>query len=112
MSFFGFNIDDPQGSSDPAAGKPGWYFVIAEHVTEPRVGLEPEKGAAPMSSWNDLSWQDVAVTGNYIDVSTAPPTPAGEPVPWSANSAALGYILMRRPVRVALHALALLGETT
>jgi hypothetical protein len=63
-----------------------------------------------MSSWNDLSWQDVALKGNYIDVSTAPPTPAGESVSWSENSAALGYILMRRPVRVAFHALALLGE--
>ncbi len=112
VTFFGFNLgdDDPQGSKDPAAGKPGWYFVIAEHVTEPRVGLEPEKSATPTGSWNDLSWREVAVKGNYIDVSTAPPTPTGESVPWSENSAALGYVLMRRPVRVALHALALLGE--
>ena len=43
MSFFGFNIDDPQGSSDPAAGKPGWYFVIAEHVTSCAWGSSPKK---------------------------------------------------------------------
>jgi len=112
VTFFGFNLgdDDPQGSKDPAAGKPGWYFVIAEHVTEPRVGLEPEKSATPTGLWNDLSWQEVAVKPNYIDVSTAPPTPSGESVAWSENSAALAYILVRRPVRVALHALALLGE--
>lgn len=112
VTFFGFNLgdDDPQGSKDPAAGKPGWYFVLAEHVTEPRVGLEPEKSATPTGSWNDLSWQEVTVKPNYIDVSTAPPTPTAEPVAWSENSAALAYILIRRPVRVALHALALLGE--
>lgn len=110
VTFFAFDIDDPKGSDDPAAGKPGWYFVIAEHVTEPRVGLEPEKKATPTGLWNDLSWQEVAVKGGYLDVSIAPPTPAGEPVAWSENSAALGYIFMRRPVRVALHARALLGE--
>jgi len=110
VNFFAFDIDDPKGSTDPAAGKPGWYFVIAEHVTEPRVGLEPEKSATPTGLWNDLSWEEVKLKGNYLDVSVAPPTPAGEPVAWSENSAALGYILMRRPVRVALHALALLGD--
>jgi len=110
VKFFAFDIDDPEGSSDPTAGKPGWYFVIAEHVTEPRVGLEPQKSTNPTGLWNDLSWQEVTLKGNYVDVSVAPPTPTGEPVAWSENSAALGYILMRRPVRVALHALALLGD--
>ena len=109
VTFFAFNIADPKGSNDPAAGNAGWYFVIAEHVTEPRVGLEPAKSTTPTDLWNDLSWQEVQLKGNYIDVSAAPPTPAGEAVAWSENSAALGYILMRRPVRVALHALALLG---
>jgi hypothetical protein len=108
VTFFGFNIADPQGSSDPAAGNPGWYFVLAEHATEPRVGLEPDKSTTPTGSWNDLSWLEVALNGNYIDVTKAPPTPSGESVAWSENSAALAYILMRRPVRVALHALALL----
>jgi hypothetical protein len=109
MTFFGFNIGDPKGSPDPSAGDAGWYFVIAEHVTEPRVGLEPEKKTNPTGLWNDLSWQEIQFKGSYIDVSVAPPMPSGELVAWSENSAALGYILMRRPVRVALHALALLG---
>ena len=111
VNFFGFDIDDPKGSPDPAAGKPGWYFVIAEHVTEPRVGLEPDKSASPASSWNDLSWPEVSLKGKYIDVSKTPPTPSAEPVAWSENPAALAYILIRRPVRVALHALALLRDS-
>jgi hypothetical protein len=36
--------------------------------------------------------------------------PTREGVSWGANSTSLAYILMRRPVRVALHGLALLGE--
>ncbi|HXO39053.1 MAG TPA: hypothetical protein VN872_10460, partial [Candidatus Acidoferrum sp.] len=68
VTFFGFNnIDDPKGSEDPAAAKPGWYFVIAEHVTEPRVGLEPGKSSASTGLWNDLSWEEVALKGNYLD---------------------------------------------
>jgi hypothetical protein len=110
VTFFGFDISDPQGSPDPARNNAGWYFVIAEHITEPRVGLEPDKSARPTGFWNDLSWQDVSLQGNYIDVTTAPTKPANESVVWSGNSASLGYILVRRPVRVALHALALLGE--
>jgi len=110
VKFFAFDLDDPKGSDDLAANKPGWYFVIAEHVTEPRVGLEPEKKATPTGEWNDLSWQEVKLKGNYVDVSFAPPTPSHETVGWSENSAALAYILIRRPVRVALHARALLGD--
>jgi hypothetical protein len=110
VTFFGFNISDPQGSPDPAKNDAGWYFVIAEHITEPRVGLEPDKSATPTGFWNDLSWPEVSLKGNYIDVTKPPPKPAGESVAWSESSAALDYILMRRPVRVALHALALLGE--
>ena len=109
VTFFGFNIANPRGSGG-STGDAGWYFVIAEHVTEPRVGLEPDKSAHPTGLWNDLSWPEVTVKGDYLDVSAAPPTPSSETVAWSENSAALAYILMRRPVRVALHALALLGE--
>lgn len=110
VTFFGFNISDPQGDPDPAKNDPGWYFVIAEHVTEPRLGLESDKAMTPTGTWNDLSWPEVSLRGNYVDVTKAPLKPANESVAWSENSAALGFILMRRPVRVALHALALLGE--
>lgn len=109
VTFFGFDLDDPTGVNDPAAGRAGWYVVIAEHVTEPRFGLEPDRTASP-SLWNDLSWADVALAGSYLDVARPPPPPSGEQIAWSESSAALGYILMRRPVRVALHARALLGD--
>ena len=109
--FFGFDIDDPRGSSDPAAGKPGWYFVLEEHPAEPRFGLEPKhrSGASSSLTWNDLSWDDVTPTGNFLDATKPPAFTANEPVTWSRDAAAMAFILMRRPVRVAMHAGALLG---
>ena len=109
ITFFGFEVNDPGGSDDPAAGRPGWYFVIEEHATEPRFGLEPASGGG--STWNDLSWQDVATTGKFLNPAAAPTTPTREGVTWGASAVAMAYILMRRPVRVALHGKALLGAS-
>lgn len=108
--FFGFDIDDPRGSEDPAAGKPGWYFLIEEHATEPRFGLEPETSTSPNGSWNDLSWNDVVLNHGFLSTASAPSAPSREGIAWGQDGAAMAYILMRRPVRVALHGRALLGS--
>jgi hypothetical protein len=107
--FFGFDIDDPKGSDDPAAGKPGWYFLIEEHATEPRFGLEPETSASQDQSWNDLRWSDVVPDHGFLSPAAAPLVPAPESIAWGQDAASMAYILMRRPVRVALHGRALLG---
>ncbi|WP_293902398.1 hypothetical protein [Phenylobacterium sp.] len=109
--FFGFDIDDPLGRPDPAAGDAGWYFVLEEHVAEPRFGLEPSRRAVANGglTWNDLSWEDVVPTGAFLDATKPPAFAANEPVAWSRSAAAMAFILMRRPVRVAMHATALLG---
>jgi len=109
--FFGFDIPDPFGNPDPNAGDAGYYFVLEEHITEPRFGLEPTRVAAVSGSnptWNDLSWDDVA-PGNFLNATTPPAFNADEAVTWHENSAAMAFILMRRPVRVAMHANALLA---
>jgi hypothetical protein len=107
VTFFGFGVevDDPQGSADPAAKRPGWYFVIEEHAAEPRFGLEPEASGGG-ASWNDLRWSDVA-PGAFLDPSQ--PLPRRDAVAWGESAAAMAYILMRKPVRVAFHGRALLG---
>lgn len=114
--FFGFDIPDPFGLPDPAKGNPGWYFVLEEHITEPRFGLEPP-GSVPSTAtptWNDMSWDNVAeksaLSGNFLSAISAPNFTAHESVGWSENSAAMAFILMRRPVRVAMHANALIAE--
>lgn len=107
MNFFGFDVDDPRGSDDPAAKRPGWFFVIEEHITEPRFGLEPDADASTQS-WNDLSWNDVTLEHGFLNPAAGPP--AREGVAWGQSAAAMAYILMRRPVRVAMHGRALLPE--
>ena len=111
MTFFGFTIADPLGVADPTAQRPGWYFVIEEHLTEPRFGLEPVKPPHPQTPpvWNDLSWADQQA-GTFLN--PAQTLPQREGVTWGANSASMAFILLREPVRVALHALALLGPQT
>jgi hypothetical protein len=112
--FFGFDIDDPFGDPDPAKNDAGYYFILEEHVTEPRFGLEPPGSAKPTStpSWNDMSWDNVAtnagLSGNFLTTASAPNFMAFEAPRWSEDAAAMAFILMRRPVRVAMHASALL----
>jgi hypothetical protein len=107
VTFFGFAISDPLGVPDHTKGRPGWYFVIEEHLTEPRFGLEPSQVLKPQAPpvWNDLSWADLP--GNFPDPALA--LPQREGVTWGADAASMAFILLREPVRVALHALALLG---
>jgi len=108
VTFFGFAISDPLGLPDPAKGRPGWYFVIEEHLTEPRFGLEPSQVLKPQAPpvWNDLSWADLP-PGDFPNPALV--LPQREGVTWGANAASMAFILLREPVRVALHALALLG---
>ena len=111
INFFGFNVDDPLGSNDPAAGNAGWYFVIEEHPTEPHFGLEPADSTAPIQYWNDVRWSNVTPQGKFLSPTPAVPTPNLEPAPkviWGQSAAAMAYILLRRPVRVAFHGRALL----
>jgi hypothetical protein len=108
VMFFGFAISDPLGVADPAKGRPGWYFVIEEHLTEPRFGLEPSQVLKPQAPpiWNDLSWADLP-PGDFP--SPALVLPPREGVTWGTSAASMAFILLREPIRVALHALALLG---
>jgi hypothetical protein len=104
LVFFGFNLSQ----SDATAGD-GWYFVLAEHPTEPRFGFERAAGPAVLGTWNDLGWPQVTVTHNHLDLSGTPPSGALEGATWNADSAQQASITFRRPVRLALHATALLG---
>jgi hypothetical protein len=109
IRFFGFDIPDARGNPDPTKNDPGWYFAIEQHATEPRFGLEPDPSTTANPTWNDLSWKDVTVSGAFLDPATAPVTATREGVAWSADAATMAFVLERRPVRAAMHALALLG---
>jgi hypothetical protein len=109
MVFFGFAL-----SKATAIAGEGWYFVLAEHPTEPRFGFEPAPAAASatpgtLTTWNDLAWPQVGVSHNHVDLAAPPPSAPIEGATWNASSAQQAFITFRRPVRVALHATALLG---
>lgn len=112
IRFFAFDIPDVRGDPDPTKNDAGWYFAIEQHATEPRFGLEPDPSSTPNPTWNDLSWNDVTVNGAFLNPATAPATATREGVPWSADAATMAFVLERRPVRAAMHAVALLGPVS
>jgi len=118
LNFFGFDIVDARGVDSAADGpNAGWYFVLEEHITEPRFGLEPETGVPKGSSWNDLTWSYAKLDRSSVNLDPiSAPAPRngaawgpGEAAAWGQGAAAMAYILMRRPVRVAMHGRALLA---
>ena len=78
IALFGFDLD-------PAAarGDPGWFFVLQEHPSEPRFGLEPPDSPRPSArsrlSWEALGWEHLAASAadlaalRYIDLNAALP---------------------------------------
>jgi hypothetical protein len=105
MAFFGF----PFTETTATAGL-GYYFVLAEHPSEPRFGLAATVGASgsTLTDWNDLAWSQVTVVNNHVSVAK-PPTASGPGATWGADAANQAYITYRQPTRVAFLATALLG---
>jgi hypothetical protein len=104
--------------------------VLEQHATEPRFGLEPAPpdGSTPqVSKWNDLSWANfgsppklsaTAQPQNVVGPVLDPPPPEQPENPgdpdnhWGEDAAQTAFILLRRPVRVAVHARAMLPPKT
>ncbi|MDT7827759.1 hypothetical protein RQM65_03655 [Pricia sp. S334] len=136
ITFFGFDITAKEaqgGTGDNPDDEPGWFFVIKERPGEPRFGLDLEPADdQPIDVWNDLSWERVQPTGNFLEITNATETieiadfnPTDEPekedqnpedknIIWSKdmNSAELAYILYQVPVMVAVHAAEMLPKQT
>jgi hypothetical protein len=91
----------------------GWWFVISEHPTAPRFGLDEPDSAKPASveERNKFDWDDVALTADkrFLLVSTAPDgrpvaikETGGETMPWPpANAAMVARALLQNPFRAA-----------
>ena len=123
IAFFGFDLTLARARGGPS--ELGWFFVLAEHPTEPRFGLDVDDGdyAGRPAAWADLNWAHLAASAqdlaglDYVDLAAALPdvgavVPAmGDPavawhvdgVPAGANGADLAWITLRRPFRVAIH---------
>jgi hypothetical protein len=127
-TFFGFALTRTQVNGDPRPdGDPGWFFVLQEHPSEPRFGLDEAEAATlgqPVAGgdWNNLSWgslvADVPALDalQTIDLDADLPDTNGvfDPVTrvWHADhgrgqtgsrASDLAYITFQRPMRVGIH---------
>jgi len=126
ITFLGFNLvmnDVKDPNPNTMAGEHGYFFVLEEHIQEPKFGLEETNVPDPDPySWTDLAWPDVKLkANNYIE----PNTPSKfnpkslkkgdkewdpnyvDPAPWNPsklNGESMAGILMRRPFRLCVHA--------
>jgi hypothetical protein len=103
ITFLGLDLDPiaARGSSDPAAGQPGWFFVFQQPPVEPRPGLR----APSPDAGNELSWTTVAKTpSGHVDLAGGL---NGVTVPgWgtASTSAILAALTEQRPFRICIHA--------
>jgi hypothetical protein len=116
VALFGFDLDPAV-----ARGDPGWFFVLQEHPSEPRFGLEVAGdafGTQPVS-WQALGWDHLTASAgdlaalNYIDLTAALPLAPAAPDPagvaWQMNgtppsrAADLAHITFRQSKRLAVH---------
>jgi hypothetical protein len=127
VTFFGFDLseDDARGEHDHTSPNQGWFFVFQEQPAEPRFGLEPAPAPfahPPMAQWSDLSWAHMAADATALQsLPQLRPTPmtGGSNPPsalpdgtnpedphnhWADDAAQIAYTLLRRPVRIAVHA--------
>jgi hypothetical protein len=91
LSFFGFPLSPSQAHSAP--GQAGYYFVLQQHPTQPRFGLE--------SDGSTDSWQ--CFPSGFATVAAQSASPALDPS-WGRDAATMAQLTFRQPVRVAIHA--------
>ena len=62
IAFFGFDLSI--GRARGGTNNLGWFFVLAEHPTEPRFGLDVDNGefAGRPTAWADLNWAHLAAS--------------------------------------------------
>lgn len=110
-TFVGFplTVDDVTG-----ANAPDWWFVIAEHPTEPRFGLDENVSKdlnAADWTWNDLAWPNLVPASGKVDALVHAPAAAPalaaktvDGVRWGTDAAGQAHATFQQPVRVAIRA--------
>ena len=124
--FFGFTLspEDARGTKRRRDGTPGWFFVFEEQPGGLRFGLgvaRPKHRETAPNTWAGLSWGHLStvdgplvdlvdVTGPEWIVAAGALTGNGGRDRWGADAAAMGRITVQRPVRMLVHADAMLPE--
>ena len=83
----------------PPAG--AYWFVLSEHVGQPRFGLdEAAAPAGPSRARDDLTWDDFAPVGHFLRAA-GPTVPVSDRPPLGGDAAMLGWLLFQQPSRAA-----------
>ena len=134
VKFFGFaglDMSTALGDATPenTASDGGYFFAFQEQPSEPRFGLDetdPEATYDPaqLGTWSELSWGHfisaeypdtppyLTITGSFEDdpekddtTETSSPSSI-----WGSHAGAMARIVLQRPVRMLVHASAMLPE--
>ena len=106
---------DVQGSPNPDAKAPGWYFAFEEPPTEPSFGLDTaaSDSSPDLKYWKDLTWADArsGEQARHVQLdalrATLPYDRQGAnqwTETWADSAAAMARITLQRPVRMLVHA--------
>jgi hypothetical protein len=127
IMFFGFDMSLEELRGNNTAENPGHFLVLQEQPSEPRFGIdevvnhdgeEPHSHADPLdlTSWDDLTWDYITLSSTsnrYIDLENGDLVGKKiQTVEWGSDAADLAYILIQRPVRIAVYAKELLEGLT
>ncbi len=130
ITVFGFDLQEEQarGSTSPEE-HPGYFFVLEQQPSAPRFGLDarlPKRAqdAQSLNAWVNLSWSHLVEDGAapaFIDVNRPDWLKSAGPLPsnsddkgakgkdaWGEDAAAMARITFQRPVRMLVHADAML----
>jgi hypothetical protein len=116
----GFQLTEARVRNEP------WWFVIAEHPTAPRFGLDlfdPRNPRAPGLSLqrDSLDWNDLAGAAGALDLGrflsprgrsvAVRSSDASDPpsVDWPGNAAVVAYTLLQSPLRAAFQGSSLIA---
>jgi hypothetical protein len=100
VSFAGFDLHDDELTEGDV-----WFFVLQEHLTEPRFGFD-EASTEALTSWSNASWVDTGVDpGKYLKIQGNPLNTGTmiEKAVFGKNSAHMAFITLQKPMRVAIH---------
>ena len=96
-------------AQDDLAGPPeagAWWFVLSEHVGQPRFGLDEERVGA--LTRDELAWDDVElVGGRFVRAATLPRL--ASPPAAAQDAALVAWTLFQQPARVAFRGARMIG---
>jgi hypothetical protein len=121
--FYGFDLseEDARGSTLETDGDAGYFFVLEEQPWAARFGLDqpnPRHREKPPPSWSKLSWAHLGAAKEplptFVDVEgpewmvDVERTGNGGRDRWGDDAAGMARITLQRPVRMLVHADAML----